>query len=74
MADYRTDAGGVVHLMLPLGDGEFTMCGLPTDGDDFIASASRGPCSCRGCREAWVCIKSGISGAKWSDLVKEPTP
>lgn len=70
---------GVVHAQRRNGDGDFTFCDRPGDGDEicdgFEPKLTKRPVNCRACREEWLEMKRVLGGIRWSrDLIQgDPT-
>lgn len=70
-ADYIRDENGVVHVIDPQGDGEFTFCDRDwvsaVDGG-FDGQVAKGPATCKDCKEAVDRIREGLCGVRWGTL------
>ncbi len=77
-AKYKKGPDGCVHLMDQSGDGEFTFCGRPTDGDletgGFVPERSTGPATCHECREGVDEMREGMRGMRWKMSPKRAAP
>ena len=76
MADYVRDPAGIVHVVLPYGDGEMTMCWrdwVQADGDTqgFEGVETRGPATCLECLSAFTRLQLGLKDVRFTrDLVR----
>ena len=74
-AEYTKDPNGVVHVMSPAGEGDFTFChrevgvlsledGFGED-DEFGGESHSGPGTCPECRENADAIREALRGVRW---------
>ena len=72
---YIRDPAGIVHVMLPYGDGEFTCCGRDTaqaDNGGFEGVLASGPATCSECLSAFVRLQVGLKGARFAAVLVDP--
>lgn len=68
-ATYRKNpTDGVVHLVDPAADGEFTFCSLDHGQEDeggFEGENHNGPATCRECRTQYDKMRDGMLNVRW---------
>ncbi len=76
MTDYVRDSAGIVHVVLPYGGGEMTLCSRDWVQADsatqgFEGVAAKGPATCLECCTSYTLLRLGLKGTRFArELVK----